>query len=142
MRICGVELKGSDAIVVVIDTNSGQFNIVDTGVNKITLGSSEKAGDVQAFMDTFHSFIRNHNIERIAIKKRNTKGQFSGGAVSFKIEGLIQLSNDADVTLIAAPTISAQKKKNKYPPCPETLYNYQTVAYETVCSLYFSLTNA
>ena len=142
MRVCGVELKGSDAIVVVIDMSSDQLNIVDTGVNKITLGNSEKASDVQALYNTFHSFIRNYNIERVVIKKRSIKGQFAGGAVSFKIEGLIQLSNDADVILIPAPTIAAQKKRVKFPPCPDTLYNYQTVAFETACSYYFSLKNA
>lgn len=135
MRICGVELKGSDAIVVVVDVTPNQFDIVNTGVPKITLGKSESSEDVRAFNDTFHSFVRNHNIEKIGIKKRNTRGQFAGGAVSFKIEGLIQLSNDAEIFLIAAPTISAHVKKKKVPPFPDNLHNYQKVAYETVCTL-------
>lgn len=136
LRVCGIELKGSDAIVVVIDTNSNEVDIVNTGVQKIILGDSDSAEDVHTFKETFHSFIRNYNIERIGIKKRNTRGQFAGGAVSFKIEGIIQLCNDADVFLIAPATIAAKKRKKKInSPDSEKLSGYQSVAYEVACTL-------
>ena len=85
MRVCGVDLKASDAIVVVIDGTKDNFVIVDTGVKKISLGDTHNSEDVQTFKETFHSFVKNHNIDKIGIKKRNTKGQFAGGATSFKI---------------------------------------------------------
>ena len=47
MRVCGVELKASDAIVLVIDGTKENFGIIDTGIKKITLGDTNNAEDVQ-----------------------------------------------------------------------------------------------
>jgi len=133
MRICGVELKASDAIVLVIDGTKENFEIIDTGIKKITLGDTNNAEDVQTFKETFHSFVKNHNIDKIGIKKRNTKGQFAGGAISFKIEGIIQLSKDATVELLAPASISSTIKKE--PPPAASLFSYQKGSYETAYTL-------
>ena len=134
MRVCGVELKASDAIVLVIDGTKENFGIIDTGIKKITLGDTNNAEDVQTFKETFHSFVKNHNIDKIGIKKRNTKGQFAGGAISFKIEGIIQLSKDATVELIAPTSISSTIKKEP-PPAASQLFAYQKGSYETAYTL-------
>ena len=134
MRVCGVELKGSDAIVLIIDGTKENFEIIDTGVKKITLGDTNNAEDVQTFKETFHSFVKNHNIDKIGIKKRNTKGQFAGGATSFKIEGIIQLSKDATVELLAPASISSSIKKEPLPAASQ-LFAYQKSSYETAYTL-------
>ena len=134
MRLCGVELKASDAIVLVIDGTKENFGIIYTGIKKITLGDTNNAEDVQTFKETFHSFVKNHNIDKIGIKKRNTKGQFAGGAISFKIEGIIQLSKDATVELIAPTSISSTIKKEP-PPAASQLFAYQKGSYETAYTL-------
>ncbi len=121
MRVCGVDLKASDAIVVVLDGTVDNFEVVDTGVQKITLGDSNSSEDIQSFNETFHSFIKNHNIDKVGIKKRNTRGQFAGGATSFKIEGIIQLSKDSTVVLIAPASISSTVKKNAASYCVTTI---------------------
>jgi hypothetical protein len=138
MRVCGVDLKASDAIVVVIDGTKDNFVIVDTGVKKISLGDTHNSEDVQTFKETFHSFVKNHNIDKIGIKKRNTKGQFAGGATSFKIEGIIQLSQDSTVELIAPVSISSTIKKEP-PPAANQLFAYQKSSYETAYTLIRSL---
>lgn len=138
MVVCGVDLKASDAIVVVLDGKKDNFDIIDTGVQKITLGDTNNSEDVQTFKETFHSFVKNHNIERIGIKKRNTKGQFAGGATSFKIEGIIQLAKDAIAELIAPITISSTIKKDP-PPATDQLFAYQKGSYETAYTLLRSL---
>ncbi|NOQ67480.1 MAG: DUF3010 family protein [Desulfobacterales bacterium] len=134
MRVCGVELKASDAIILVIDGTKENFGIIDTGIKKITLGDTNNAEDVQTFKETFDSFVKNHNIDKIGIKKRNTKGQFAGGAISFKIEGIIQLSKDATVKLIAPASISSTIKKEP-PPAASQLFSYQKGSYETAYTL-------
>ena len=134
MRVCGVELKASDAIVLVIDGTKENFKIIDTGIKKITLGDTNNAEDVQTFKEAFHSFVKNHNIDKICIKKRNTKGQFAGGAISFKVEGIIQLSKDATVELIAPASISSSIKKEP-PPAASQLFAYQKSSYETAYTL-------
>ena len=134
MRVCGVEIKASDAIVLVIDGTKENFGIIDTGIKKITLGDTNNAEDVQTFKEAFHAFVKNHNIDKIGIKKRNTKGQFAGGAISFKVEGIIQLSKDATVELIAPASISSTIKKEP-PPAASHMFAYQKSSYETAYTL-------
>jgi hypothetical protein len=134
MRVCGVDLKASEAIVLVIDGTKENFEIIDTGVKKITLGDTNNSADVQTFKETFHSFVKNNNIDKIGIKKRKTKGQFAGGATSFKIEGIIQLSKDSTVELIAPISISSTIKKEP-PPAASQLFAYQKSSYETAYTL-------
>jgi len=57
MRVCGVELKASDAVVVLIEGTKDNFEIIDTGVHKITLGDTNDSEDVQAFHEGFHAFV-------------------------------------------------------------------------------------
>lgn len=130
MRVCGVEIKASDAIVVVIDGTKDNFKIIDTGILKITLRNTNDSEDVKTFKETFHSFVKNHNIDKIGVKKRNTKGQFAGGATSFKIEGIIQLSVDSTVELLAPASVSSTVKKEP-PPAASQLFAYQKGSYET-----------
>jgi len=134
MRVCGVALKASDAIVLVIEGTKENFEIIDTGVKKITLGDTNNSEDVQTFKETFHAFVKNHNIDKIGIKKRHTKGKFAGGATSFKIEGIIQLSKDSTVELIAPTSISSTIKKEP-PPAASQLLAYQKGSYETAYTL-------
>ena len=138
MRVCGVELKASEAVVVVLEGTKDTFEIIDTGVNKITLGDTNNSEDVQAFHEAFHAFVGKHQIDKIGIKKRNTKGRFAGGATSFKIEGIIQLSKDATVALIAPTSIASTIKKEE-PPAAKQLFTYQKGAYETAYTLLRSL---
>ena len=138
MRVCGVDIKASDAIVVVIDGTKDNFKIIDTGVQKITLGNTSDSEDVKTFKETFHSFVKNNNIDKIGIKKRNTKGRFAGGATSFKIEGIIQLSKDSTVELLAPASISSTIKKEP-PPAAKQLFAYQKGSYETAYTLLRSL---
>ncbi len=130
MRVCGVELSALTANVVVLDGNSGNFKVVDVGINKIELANSDSADVVYSFRDTFHAFIRDNNIEKIGIKKRNARGQYAGGGMTFKMEGIIQLAIDCEVILIPAQTISAQLRKAS-PPEPSNLPDSQRVAYDT-----------
>ncbi len=134
MKVCGIDLSGSSANVVVLEGSHDNFEINDTGIPKIILANSDSADDVRNFKDDFQAFIVNHNIEKVGIKKRGTKGKFAGGAVSFKMEGIIQLINEADIVLIPAQTISA-KLRNVTLPTSDSLFGYQQSAYETAYTL-------
>jgi hypothetical protein len=50
------------------------------------------------------------NLNRIAIKARAEKGNFAGGATSFKIEGLIQ-NTEYLVEIVHGATIKAKLKE-------------------------------
>ena len=133
MRICGIDLKSSDAIVVVIDGTKDDFQIIDTGVQKITLEDTNNSSSIKVFSDVFQKFIKIHSIDKIAVKKRQTKGKFAGGAISFKMEGIIQLSMDATIDLLASTSVSKVIKTN--PPPEAKLFAYQQSAYETAYTL-------
>jgi len=134
MRICGVEIKGTEAIVAVVDVEGGQFNSVDVEPKKIALQNDEDPNFVKSFFETFAAFARDNQVERIVIKKRSKKGEYTGGVLTFKIEGLIQLIDSCPVDLIAPQTITAVQKKKSY-ELPGNLNKYQEQAYlAAVCS--------
>jgi len=79
------------------------------------------------------AFVRDNGISRIAIKKRSKKGEFAGGPTTFKIEGVFQLLDNCEVTLLSPQTINAQNKKHNF-DLPATLNKYQHEAYKTACA--------
>jgi len=131
MKICGIELKANNIILSVIENK--QFQEIKT--KKLTLEDDEKQEDIRKFCNEFLLFLEQENIEKIVIKKRAKKGNFAGGAVTFKLEGLIQLNPLCEVELISAQSISAFEKKNEI-EYPSSLKRYQEQAF--LCALYAS----
>ncbi len=131
MNICGIELKANNALLVVLKDNE----YIDTKIKKIILEDDEKQEDIRKFCNEFLDFLQKNEIEKIFIKKRAKKGNFSGGAVTFKIEGLIQLNPLCSVELISTQTVSSFEKKNQI-QFPKELNKYQEQAYLTaLCNL-------
>ncbi|MFA7083075.1 MAG: DUF3010 family protein [Arcobacteraceae bacterium] len=126
MRICAIELKANNIILVVL--NSGEY--VDLKIKKITLEDDEKQEDIRQFCNEFLHFLEEQNIEKIVVKKRAKKGTFAGGAVTFKMEGLIQLNPHCSVELVSSATVNAFNKKNSV-DFPKSLNKYQEQAYLT-----------
>lgn len=131
MNICGIELKANNALLVVLKNNE----YIDTKIKKIIIEDDEKQEDIRKFCNEFLDFLQKNEIEKIFIKKRAKKGNFSGGAVTFKMEGLIQLNPLCSVELISAQTVSTFEKKNQI-QFPKELNKYQEQAYLTaLCNL-------
>ena len=139
MKICGIELKASDAILVVLETDEECFHHVNLKEKKISLGDGDVNTDVLSFKEAIDTFVLDNQIEKIFIKKRGKIGRFAGGANTFKMEGLIQLSTVGEVTLISPQTTAAMQKKNKI-ELPTTLNAYQHDAYLTaVTGMHFKV---
>ena len=131
MNICGIELKANNVILVVLKNNE----YIDIKIKKIVLEDDEKQEDIRKFCNEFLDFLQKNEIEKIFIKKRAKKGNFSGGAVTFKMEGLIQLNPLCSVELISTQTVSTFEKKNQI-QFPKELKKYQEQAYLTaLCNL-------
>lgn len=137
MPICGVEIKGSEAILAVVDIIDGNLIHVPTETKRIALTDDEQAVNVRSFAELVAGFLRDNNLTEIAIKKRGKKGEFAGGATTFKIEGVFQMIRECNVDLISAPTIAAQDRKHEFPK-PGTLNKYQTEAFRTACAALMS----
>ena len=126
MNICGIELKANNVILVVLKNNE----YIDIKIKKIVLEDDEKQEDIRKFCNEFLDFLQKNEIEKVFIKKRAKKGTFSGGAVTFKLEGLIQLNPLCSVELISTQTVSTFEKKNQI-EFPKELKKYQEQAYLT-----------
>lgn len=130
MKLCGIELKSNNVILVVLDDNK----YCDLKIKKLILEDDEKQGDIRQFCNDFLLFLEQNQIDKVVIKKRAKKGNFAGGAVTFKLEGLIQLNPMCEVELISPQAISSFEKKNMI-EFPTTLKKYQEQAYLTAfCS--------
>ena len=133
MTICGIEMSGSEARLVLLDGDKSSFAHIDVEPRKIKLTDDENPDEVKAFRESILAFFRENQVAHVVIKKRGKKGEYSGGPVGFKLEGIIQLHEECPVTLVAPQTISAAQKKNT-PAKPTSLRKYQYNAFETAFS--------
>ncbi|MDB6048800.1 MAG: hypothetical protein JWR17_1546 [Pseudomonas sp.] len=133
MKICGIEIKGSEAIFAVATLRNNALEHMPVSTKKIALEDDDESGNVKAFAALVMAFVRDNGIEQLAIKKRSKKGEFAGGPTTFKIEGILQLLNDCNVILVSPQTVSAQHKKHDF-ALATSLNKYQHEAYKTACS--------
>lgn len=112
MKICGIELKGNEAIVVCLLFDGSDYTFINKDVKKIKLKDTDVQSDVQEFTQKLYSFFNSANFDGIGIKGRAKKGKFAGGSVSFKIEGIIQNSK-YPVVIFPGATIKAKLKNTE-----------------------------
>jgi hypothetical protein len=134
MRVCGVDIQGGKANLVVLDGSRNEFTHVRTGQPYIDIKDDRQAPDIRWFFTTISDFFREHAVELIGIKSRRDRGKFAGGATGFKLEALIQMYNECGVVLIAPTSIAAAIKKHN-PRKPIPVYAYQTAAFETAFAI-------
>lgn len=132
MRICGIEIKASETIFAIIDYNDGSIEFVPSATKRLSLNDDDTQDSVRLFFETFGAFLRSNGIDVVAIRKRNKKGDYAGGPTTFKIEGLIQMSQGCEVRLISPQTIAASIRRNKF-AIPVSLVKYQHDAFLTAC---------
>ncbi len=133
MTICGIEMSASEVRLVLLQGEKENFTLVDTETRKIKLTDDADQDEVKAFRDSIFAYFHENQVSQIVIKKRGKKGDFSGGPVGFKLEGIIQLYEECPVTLVAPQTISAVQKKYDIEK-PQELMKYQYTAFETAFS--------
>jgi Protein of unknown function (DUF3010) len=115
MRICGVELSGSDAVICLLHLDQGQFDMPDCRVRKLTLTKGHTREDLQQFQFTFGKLMGDYSVNKVAIRERMTKGKFAGGAISFKLEAAIQLMADIDVAVLSPTQIKSALSEKPVP---------------------------
>ena len=98
MKVCGVELKGNDAIVSLMSLEDGLYNLLECRVKKISIADATDKELLQKFQFDFAKLMADYQIDHVVIKERMTRGKFAGGAVSFKLEATLQLIEDLDVS--------------------------------------------
>ena len=105
MKVCGVELKGNDAIVSLMSLEDGLYNLLECRVKKISIADATDKQQLQKFQFDFAKLMADYKIDHVVIKERMTRGKFAGGAVSFKLEAALQLIDDLEVSLLSSAKI-------------------------------------
>jgi len=70
MKICGIELKGNDAIIVSLYFDGDQYTLINKDVKKIKLNDTDKQEDVQSFTRELYAFFDAVGFDGIAVKGR------------------------------------------------------------------------
>lgn len=112
MKVCGVELSGSEAIFTLLSLSDGLFDIPDCRQRKLTLSDANDQEQVQKFQFAFRKLMEDYNVNCVVIRQRQHKGKFAGSAVGFKLEAAIQLIEGLQVVLVSPAEIKEQLKRN------------------------------
>ncbi|GLX84612.1 hypothetical protein tloyanaT_08640 [Thalassotalea loyana] len=134
MKVCGVEIKGNDAVICIMSLKMGLYDIPKVRVPKLSVGDASDAEEMRRFQFAFAKLLEDYQVDKVVIKGRAIKGKFAGGAVGFKIESAIQLIADLDVEIMASATIKKTLERSQVAiDFRDTgLKNYQQTAFETV----------
>ena len=127
MIACGVDIKGKEAILALVQSGSEESRHIKNDVKRLSLKDDRDASSLAAMLSTIEAFASQNNVDIFVIKARQTTGQRAGGGVTFKIETLVQLSG-TPTTFISAPTL-AKFAKGNLGGVPNTVLAYQTDAY-------------
>ena len=84
---------------------------------RIELEDDTSEADLRSFLADLQEFSREHEIDTFVIKTRAKKGRMAGGAVSFKIETLIQLVEGCGTKFVSPVALAhfAEKDLDEYP---------------------------
>ena len=112
MRICGCEISAQEVRLAVVQLNDEQnvelFRIKKT---RIELKDDMSEENLRSFLAALQEFSQENTIDTFVIKTRAKKGRMAGGAVSFKIETLIQLVEGCNTRFVSPIALSNFAKK-------------------------------
>ena len=133
MRYCGIELKSNEARIVSIETDENDdYKFIASNTKKIKLNDSKTQEATKSFKQAFIKFFQDNSFDKIAIKERMKRGNFAGGADSFKMEGILH-TLDFPIEILHTATIKAKIKEKELKT--ENLNSYQEEALKTALSL-------
>jgi chemotaxis receptor (MCP) glutamine deamidase CheD len=112
MKICGVEIKGSEAVICLLDYQDGLFTLPDCRVRKVEFNKRNNTGDIRYFQSTFTKLMADYSVTDVVIKERPLKGKFAGGALGFKMEAAIQCIENLNVHTMNAQEFKESLKRN------------------------------
>ncbi len=118
MRVCGCEISAQEVRLAVVQLDDlGKVEMLRLKTTRIEIADDTSETDLRALLASLQAFAREHQIDTFVIKTRAKKGKMAGGAVSFKIETLIQLVEDCDTRFVSPVALSnfAKKEIEAYP---------------------------
>jgi hypothetical protein len=113
MRVCGIELKGNEAIICMMELSNGLYSLIETRATKLSIKEATDSEQLKKFQFDFAKLMQDYKIDHVVIKERLTKGKFAGGAVGFKLEAAIQLIADLPTSLLGGSKIKEIIKQSQ-----------------------------
>lgn len=112
MRVCGIELKGGEAIICLLGHDQGAFNVPECRQRLFSMTQSSATDSIRDFHFALTKLLQDYKVDEVVIIERDQKGKLAGSATSFKLEAAIQLI-DMPVTLVSQAQMKEQIKRNK-----------------------------
>ena len=70
MKICAIDLKANNTILVVLEKNNEQIKYLDLRIKKIELEDDEIQENIITYSKAINDFLQENQIEQVLIKKR------------------------------------------------------------------------
>ncbi|MEP1355389.1 MAG: DUF3010 family protein [Tateyamaria sp.] len=118
MVACGCEISAKEVRLAVVHLNDdGKVEMRRPKTTRIELEDDTSEDDLRSFLAALHDFAHENEIDTFSIKTRAKKGRMAGGAVSFKIETLIQLVEGCHTRFVSPVALAhfAKKEVEEYP---------------------------
>jgi hypothetical protein len=114
MKTIGVQLKGSEAIVVILEKDEVGNIEISKSSTKLKIDDHLNSDEVKQFKSQINSLFDTIQPIRIGVLARNPKGNgiHSPSPISFKLEGVIQLYEKVDIQFIWPQSLKPFLKKN------------------------------
>lgn len=116
MRVCGVELKGNEAVISIIQLKEGLYDVPTVRTNKFSLVDAINTQPLKKFQFDFQQLMKDYKIDTVVIKQRDLKGKYAGNPLSFKIEGALQLMDEIEVLVLSPAYIKEGLSKAQVRP--------------------------
>jgi len=116
MRVCGIELVGNEAIIAIMQLNNGLYEAPKVRANKFLLADPINTEPLKKFQFEVLQFLKDYQVTTVVIKQRALKGKFAAGALTFKMEGALQLIPDINVLVVSLAYLKEGVLKAQYKP--------------------------
>lgn len=113
MKVCGVELKGNDAIICLMSLKDGLYALHECRVKKLTVVDDTNAEQLRKFQFDFAKLMQDYQVDHVVIRERMTRGKFVGGSVGFKLEAVLQVADNLNVSLLSPSKIKEILKNSR-----------------------------
>lgn len=128
MKICGVEIKSREAILAIVEIDAeGNLMHIKSASKKLTLEDDRDSKSVGVLHEAIKAIAKDHELACFVIKTRQAKGTMASGGITFKIEGLFQISG-VPVEFVSPQAVSKTAGKNAG-GVPSSVNQYQRDAY-------------
>ncbi|HCU65972.1 MAG TPA: DUF3010 domain-containing protein [Rheinheimera sp.] len=115
MRVCGVEIKGSEIILCLMEMDNGLMVLPDCRQVRFPLLNDQDTEQMRKFQFSMAKLAEDYKISKFLVRERPQKGKFSGSAVGFKIEAALQLIPTVDTVICTNAAIKDKLARHPVP---------------------------